>query len=112
MKHGADERVGLRQRFPREVSLADGSNSCANEKGQRMIKQLLTRRIASDTAVARFGQAVCFGAACLMPVLACRKFATLELSEAELLIGVLATMSMALLCTVFGVLLESKAKAV
>jgi hypothetical protein len=44
-------------------------------------------------------------------VLVCRKFATIELSEAELLIGVLATMSMALLCTVFGVLLEPKAKA-
>jgi hypothetical protein len=76
-----------------------------------MIKQLLTRRIASDTAVARLGQAVCFGGACLIPVLVCRKFATLELSEADLLIGVLATMSMALLCTVLGVLLEPNAKA-
>jgi len=76
-----------------------------------MIKQLLTRRIASDTAATRFGQAACFGGACLIPVLVCRKFATIELSEAELLIGMLATMSMALLCTVLGVLLEPKTKA-
>jgi len=76
-----------------------------------MIKQVLTRRITSDTAVARLGQAVCFGGACLIPVLVCRKFATLELSEADLLIGVLATMSMALLCAVLGVLLEPRTKA-
>ena len=76
-----------------------------------MIKQLLTRRIASDTVVARVGQAICFGGACLIPVLVCRRFATIDLSEAELLIGVLATMSMALMCTVLGVLLEPKAEA-
>jgi len=75
-----------------------------------MIKQLLTRKVASDAAVARFGQLLCFGAACLIPVLAVRKFAELELSEAQLLVGVLATMSVALTCTALGVLLESKTK--
>jgi hypothetical protein len=76
-----------------------------------MIKQLLTRKVVSDAAVARLGQVVCFGGACLIPVLVCRRFAALDLSEGDLLIGVLATMSMALLCAVLGVLLEPKAKA-
>ena len=75
-----------------------------------MIKQLLTRKVASDAAVARFGQAVCFGAACLVPVLALRRFAELEMTEPQLLVGVLATMSVALLCTALGVLLEPKTK--
>jgi len=83
----------------------------STNKDRLMIKQLLTRKVASDTAVARFGQILCFGAACLVPVLAIRKFAELELSEAQLLIGVLATMSLALLCTALGVLLESETKA-
>ncbi len=76
-----------------------------------MIKQLLTRRVVSDAAVARVGQVVCFGAACLIPVLALRRLAELEVSEATLLIGVITTMSMALLCAVVGFLLESKSKA-
>ncbi len=76
-----------------------------------MIKQLLTRRVVSDVLVARVGQVVCFGAACLIPVLALRRLAALEVSEATLLIGVITTMSMALLCAVVGFLLESKSKA-
>lgn len=83
----------------------------SSKKGPRMIKQLLARRVASNSMVARFGQLVFFGGACLIPVLVFRKFAELELSEAQLLIGVLVTMSMALLCTALGVLLESKTKA-
>ena len=79
-----------------------------------MIRQVLMRRIASDSLVARFGQAVSFGGACLIPVLVFRRFAEIELSEAQLLIGVLATMSMALIlaliCTVLGERVESKAK--
>ena len=63
------------------------------------------------TAVARLGQVVCFGGACLIPVLVCRRFAALELSEGDLLIGVLVTMSMALLCTALGVLLEPRTNA-
>lgn len=76
-----------------------------------MIRQFLSRRVASEAAAARFGQLACFAAACLIPVLAFRKFPELELSEAQLLIGVVATMSLALSCTVLGVLLESKTKA-
>ncbi len=74
-----------------------------------MIKQLLVSKVASDKAVARFGQLICFGGACLVPVLVFRKFADLELSEAQLLIGVLATMSMALMFAVLGMLLAPKA---
>ena len=44
-----------------------------------MIKQWLTRKVASDTAVARLGQVVCFAGACVIPVLVSRKFAELEL---------------------------------
>jgi hypothetical protein len=80
-------------------------------KVKRMIKQLLTRSVVPDTVVARLGQVVCFGGACVIPVLVFRKFAELEFSEAQLLIGVLITMSMALVFTVLGVLLESKSKA-
>jgi len=75
-----------------------------------MIKQVLTRKVASDAVVARLGQMVCFGGACLIPVLAVRKFAELELSEAQLLVAVLATMSVALTCTALGVLLEPRTK--
>jgi len=61
--------------------------------------------------VARFGQVVSFVGACLIPVLAFRKFPELELSEAQLLIGVIATMSLALFCTVLGLFLESRTRA-
>ncbi len=76
-----------------------------------MITRIFTRRIASDAAIARLGQAVCFGSACLIPVIVLRRFAALELTEAELLMGVLATMSMALLCAVLGMLLQPAIKA-
>ena len=76
-----------------------------------MIERLLKRKVASDTAVARLGQVVCFVAACLIPVLVCRKFAELELSEAQLVIGVLNTMTMALVCAGLGVLLGFRREA-
>ena len=76
-----------------------------------MIQQLLTRRVASDNVVAGLGQVVCFGGACLIPVLMFRRFAELEMSEVQLLIGVLATLSMALLFTALGVLIGPKDKA-
>ena len=75
-----------------------------------MMKQFFTRTIASDKVVARIGQAVCFGGACLIPVLVFRRFAQLELPEAQLITGVLATMTMALVLTLSGVLLEPKTK--
>jgi hypothetical protein len=76
-----------------------------------MIKQLLVSKVASDKAVARFGQIVCFGGAGLVPVLVFRKFADFELSEGQLFIGVLVTMSMALILTLLGLFLERKTKA-
>lgn len=77
-----------------------------------MIRQVLMRRIASDRLAARLGQALSSVGACLIPVLVCRRFAEIELSEAQLLIGVVATMSMALLlaliATVLGERVEPK----
>ena len=76
-----------------------------------MIRKLLTYKVASDSAVHRLGQMLCFTGACLIPVLAFRKFATLEITEAELLIGVIATMSLALLLTLLGLSLEPRKAA-
>ena len=76
-----------------------------------MIAQLLKRSVVSDATLARLGQVVCFGCACVVPVLAFWKFTRINMSEAEVLIGVLATMSMALQCTLLGLQLETRAKA-
>jgi hypothetical protein len=76
-----------------------------------MIQHLLRRGIASDALAARVGQIFASGAACLIPVLVVRRFAAIDFTEAELLIAVLATMSMALLCAVIAELLAAKAKA-
>ncbi len=75
-----------------------------------IMKRFFMRTIVSDRVVARFGQVVCFGGACLIPVLVFRRFTEIDLSEAQLITGVLATMSMALVCTLLGVILELKAK--
>ncbi len=75
------------------------------------MKQLLTRSIVSDSVVARVGQTVCFGGACLIPVLVFRRFTEIEISEAQLIMGVLATMSMALVCALVGVILEPNAES-
>ncbi len=76
-----------------------------------MITQLLKRRIASDARVARLGQAISAGCACLIPVLTFWKFARINMSEAELLIGVLVTMSMALQFALITLHLETRTKA-
>jgi MFS superfamily sulfate permease-like transporter len=80
-------------------------------KGYAMIPQLLTRKVASDSLVIRIVQAGCFVAAVLIPFLAFRRFAELELSGAPLLVGVLGSMAMALFFTVLGVLLHLNVKA-
>lgn len=77
-----------------------------------MTTQFLTRHIASDAAVLRFTEAGCYLAAGLIPWLAFRKFAELEISKDQLLLGVLATMTIALLFTVLGVMLHCKAVSV
>ncbi len=76
-----------------------------------MLGPLLSRRVASDATVARLGQLVCFAGACLIPVLAVRRLSGLDVSEAELLIGVVATLSLALLCAAAGLLLEPRTRA-
>ena len=103
----------------REEEDADWSNPDGRwnpgEKGHHMIRPVLMHRIASESLVARLGQVVSSAGACLIPVVVFRRFAQIELSEAQLLIGVLATMSMALIlaliCAVLGDRVESKAKA-
>jgi len=77
-----------------------------------MVTQWLTRPVVSDAAVARVVQAGCFGAAGLIPWLAFRKFAELELSASDLMVGVLATLAVAVFFTGLGLLLEFKARAV
>ena len=58
-----------------------------------------------------FSGCCCFGCACGIPVLAFWKFTRIDMSEAEILIGVLATMSMALQFTLVGLHLETRARA-
>ncbi len=70
------------------------------------MRKLFTRIIAPDSVVARVGQAVCFGGACLVPVLVFHRFTEIDLSEAQLIIGVLATMSMALVFALLGMVLR------
>lgn len=76
-----------------------------------MMTQMLMRRVVSDSWVIRSCQAACFTAAGLIPVLAFDKFAELEISETYLMVGVIATIAMALFYTTLGVLLEPRAKA-
>jgi len=75
------------------------------------MRKLLKHKIVSDYVFARFGQIFCFSAACLIPVIVFRKFAKMEMTEANLLIGVLATMCLALLMTIIGILLEPPKKS-
>jgi hypothetical protein len=76
-----------------------------------MIRQFFSRRVASEAAAARFAQFTCFAGACLIPVLVFWSFPKFELSEVQLLVCVIGSMSLALSFTVLGVLLEPKAKA-
>ena len=76
-----------------------------------MLTLLFKRRVVSDAAMTRLAQVVSFGCACGIPVLAFWKFTRIDMSEAEILIGVLATMSMALQFTLVGLHLETRARA-
>src|SRR5262245_50785420 len=75
-----------------------------NYKPERsaMTAQLLNRRIGSATADARLAQILTFLAACVIPVLAFRKFADMELTEFQLMMAALATMSLSVLCALLG----------
>jgi|GEM_PF-2744874 len=77
-----------------------------------MNTQWFTRRVASGQAVLRTLEAACFAAATLIPVLSFHKFAELELSESQLLVGVLATLMTALFYTALGVLIEFKTRTI
>lgn len=77
-----------------------------------MSTQFLTRHVATYAAVLRVTEAGCYLAAGLIPWMAFRKFAELEITKDQLLLGVLATMAAALLFTFLGVLLHFKTKSV
>ncbi|MBL9175484.1 MAG: hypothetical protein JNL10_18220 [Verrucomicrobiales bacterium] len=71
-----------------------------------MKTSMIQRNILPDRTVLRAVQASCFAAAALIPTLAFRKFAEVDLSRAGLLVGVLSALTLAFLCTVLGVFLE------
>lgn len=73
--------------------------------------RLFKSHVVSERAVARLGQGIACAGACLIPVLAFRRFAEIEVSEAQLLIGVATTMSLAVSCAMLALLLESKTRA-
>ncbi|HOC00386.1 MAG TPA: hypothetical protein PKM43_16775 [Verrucomicrobiota bacterium] len=82
-----------------------GSESGPAEEYKTLREELLQAK----TAAARFGRLACFASACLIPMFVFRRFAELELTEPELLIGVVATIASAVSCTVPGLLLEPRA---
>ncbi len=77
-----------------------------------MNTQWFTRNVASAPAVLRTLEAACFAAAALIPVVSFHKCAELEMSESQLLVGVLATLMTALFYTVLGVLIEFKTRTI
>jgi hypothetical protein len=79
-------------------------------QSNRMILSLLKRQVVSERSLARVGQGVAFVGAGLIPVLVFRRFAEVEMFEGQLLIGVVATMSLAILCAMLGMLLDSRTK--
>lgn len=68
-----------------------------------MLNRYLNLRIASDQTVMRCAQGACFIAAALIPILAVRKLSELEVSHAELFIGILATFVLAVFYALLGV---------
>ena len=107
------DRPSVRQpaRYESETALSDILVGGVCIRKVSMITRLLKNRVITDKTVARIGQVTCFGCACVIPVLAFWKFARINMSEAELLIGVLVTMSMALQFALIGLHLETEAKA-
>jgi hypothetical protein len=73
-----------------------------------MIIRLLKRRVASDAAWLRICQALVLITGCLIFVLGFYRLADLELTEAQLLLGIAVLCSLWLQCGVLHVLLDPK----
>lgn len=69
------------------------------------LSRILGWRIGTDASDVRLGQALCFAAAPTVLVLAFRKLSELPISESEAVIGMLASMAVALLLVVLGLIL-------
>jgi uncharacterized membrane protein YhfC len=68
------------------------------------VRCVLCWQLTSETLDVRIGQGVCFAAAPAVLVLAVYKLARLPLSEAEFVIGLLASLAVTLLLVILGVL--------
>ena len=79
-----------------------------NQKGQVMITRLLKRRIASDVALYRVSQGLCGVAGCLILVLGFSRLADLELTHAQLLLGIGMLLSLWLQCGILYILFDPK----
>jgi hypothetical protein len=73
-----------------------------------MIIRLLKRRIASDVAWLRLTQALCGIAACLMLVMGFRELPELDLTQAQMLLGIGVLCSLWLQCGIVYLLLDAK----
>jgi hypothetical protein len=90
------------------VSLSNSGAANVNQKGQIMITRLLKRRIASDVAWSKISQALVAIAGCLILVLGFDWLADLELTQAQLLLGIGVLFSLWLQCGILYVLLDPK----
>jgi len=68
-------------------------------------KRLFGAQLSSETSDLRFGQIVCIATALLVLVLGLWKLVTLDLSEPEMLIGLLLTFCISVLFVILGQLL-------
>ena len=69
------------------------------------LKRILQYRLVSDSVTANLGQYVCFAAAPALFVMAIRGITRMATTQAEILIGVLASSAVALLLVIMGLLL-------
>lgn len=69
------------------------------------LHRLLSQPITSQSTDGTWGQIFCFAISPIVLILGVRKLSVLQLTEAELFHGVLLVATLALLCTVTGLLL-------
>ncbi len=72
---------------------------------RELIRQWLGHRVSGEVFDARLGQVLCFVAGVLILALSLWKLARLELTEAQLFLGVLLSLVVPLLFIVIGLLL-------
>jgi len=69
------------------------------------MKRLVGQPLTSDATDTKFGSAAFYVAAVAIPVLVARRLPALELTEKELLFGVLLMVTASLLCVLLGLVL-------